>query len=143
MDVADYFKGIKFTTVGKKKGMYILEARVNSGEEMIVRVLSINKAEYIINMAWKMVWGLFLKNQYNRKIMLPLQSFTPAPIYSRKKSLTLHGRDEDMTQYIHIDQPFMVKLPHDKDILDIYQREDELTLIEAFGTPQFEIKKFS
>lgn len=165
MDVVDYFRGIKFTTVGKdnlcdvplgtsqnrlsvsrsrhkNKGFYILEARVDSGEEMIIRVLSSNKAVYLKDMRWKMIWGLFMKDQYNRKIQLPLQMFTPATEHCRNKVLVLHERDGDMTYYIHKQYPYAVDLPHDKNILDIYQREDKLTLIDAFGVPQFHVRKF-
>lgn len=141
MDLHKYFEGIRFKLVGKENGLYLHEARISSGDEMVLRVAASNRTgKYLSTLKWKFIWGLVPRKALSP---LPFQGFSPPVEMCRDKTLTLHGRDPNSSTYMSDVSPYIVILPHGEDMLDPYDNEDRLTLIDALGSPEFVIRRFA
>ena len=139
MDIEDYFHGIRFTLVDMEKGYYIYEARVSSGDETILRVISKNRAEYLHQMKWKKLWGLKTEAARGRH---RLQTFLPDDRHCVDKVLFQESSDYQKTVYMNRQYPYTVTLPNIDNYDNPYEDVFKMTLIEALGTPQFEVRRF-
>lgn len=139
MDIEDYYRGIRFTLVDIEKGYYVYEARVNTGDEMIIRVISKNRAEYLDKMNWKKLWGLKTDAARGRH---RLQSFFPDDHHCRDKPLLQESFDYQKTVYMNQQYPYTVTLPNVDSFDNPYEDVFKLSLIEALGSPQFEVRMF-
>jgi len=139
MDVEKYFYGISFRPVEMEKGFYVLEARVSTGDEMIVRVISKNRAEYLGNMDWRKLWGLKTSAAKGHH---RLQSFFPGDEFCRDKTLTLDHADHQKSVYMSNIHPYVITIPHIENFDGQYASEERITLVEAIGSPQFEVRRF-
>ena len=138
MDIEEYFKTVEFKPVGKDGHFYILEARINTGEEIIVRVISLNKKKHLHEMKWKKLWGLPTQIAMDHH---KLQCFTSPVTSVREKTLTVQERNIDACIYMHDEFPYIITIPNGNGY-DQFAREDRLTLGEVLGFPQYEVRRF-
>lgn len=139
MDIENYFHGIEFVPVGKQGNFYIMEARINTGDEMIIRVITTKKAKYLGRMKWKKLWGLPTEKAFGRH---RLQNFFPNETFSRNKTLSLESTNHKTAVYMSNIHPYLITIAN-TETDDQYSREDGITLAEAIGMEGFEVKNFS
>lgn len=138
MDVQEYYDTVKFSCAFKEKNCYIMEARIDTGNQFLIRVLSLNNTPRLKDMQWKKLWILDTQKANGH---YPLQYFYPATRFSSEKSLRIQDSFPDVTTYSHVDQPFIVTFVN-RDQDERFQREEKCTLIEAFSNSNVEVRRF-
>lgn len=139
MDIERYFQHVSFTPVGMDKGFYIYEARINTGDEMIIRVISKNRGTHLHKMKWKMLWGLPVEKAMGRH---RLQNFFPDQEFSQEKGLLLDSEEPKKTVFMNKNHPYLVTLVNNENCDNPFSDCEKITLIEAIGSPQFEVRRF-
>lgn len=133
MDIISFWEGITFTPLYKEKGLWIHGATVNSGVTVQLRVVSKNKALFLRDMEWVLIFGTPM--QEKEKIQYFGGSF------SVNKVLTVHNETENERLYVHKWEPYSVTVQLDPNVINMHVPDDSCALGEIISKPSFTIKK--
>ena len=133
MEIENFWSTVKFTLLYKDQGAYIMSAVVDSGAKLQLNVVSKNKATYLKDMEWVLIYGIAPK-EINH-----IQHF---PMYhDLEKVLILQEEERTKRVYRHRWDPITVTVQLDQDVVDMYVSEDSIRLAEVISKPTFIIKR--